>query len=252
MQNLFYPDLKVQIGKYVFQKGISLKLCSDKKLPYDWGNLRFTEEFQPSIALEEDASVTVCMGYNGILEEVFYGNLTREYNSYERADEILFKDRMLLLEKVWITDTYLNCTPQDIIEDGLRKAGITQYSLDRMAFPTKSVVSIRQKNMVDVLKQINSLWGIQYHGTFIKGIFYWGVKPEQKEIYEFEYADNILTLNREGGLWELVTVAMPFIQHSQIISVIHPKVTGEFEVEKVVSFTNPQGFTRTSIYFDGG
>lgn len=251
MQELFYPDLRVNIGNYSFRKGLSLKICSSKDKPYDWGTLRFTEEFQPKITLDEGAAVTVEMGYNGALQEIFYGSLYKGYNGFERADEIYFKDRMLLLEKTLITDTYLQCTPQDIIEDGLRKAGVTQYQISPTAYPQKTMVSIRRKNMAEVLQQINSLWGISVQGAFIRGVFYWGIKPEQSEVYEFSYANNILTLDREGGRWELTTVAMPFLQHSQTISVIHPKINGEFEVDKITSVTDYRGFTRSILYFGG-
>lgn len=41
----------------------------------------------------------------------------------------------------------------------------------------------------------------------------------------------------------------PFVRHSHKISVKHPKVSGEFEVSKVVSSTSENGFIRTKIYF---
>ena len=69
------------------------------------------------------------------------------------------------------------------------------------------------------------------------------------KVYSFEYGVNILTLDRVGGTWELETVAAPFIRHSHKINVEHPKISGEFEVKKVVTRTNDSGFIRTSIYF---
>jgi phage-related protein len=78
---------------------------------------------------------------------------------------------------------------------------------------------------------------------------YWDEKPEQKKVYTFERGVNILGLNRAGGVWELETVSAPFVKHSHKINVIHPQVSGEFEVSKVVSATNDSGFIRTYIYF---
>ena len=78
---------------------------------------------------------------------------------------------------------------------------------------------------------------------------YWGEKPEQEKTYIFEYGVNIIALTRVGGAWELETVSAPFVRHSHKISVKHPKVSGEFEVAKVVSATNDDGFIRTKIYF---
>ena len=60
---------------------------------------------------------------------------------------------------------------------------------------------------------------------------------------------NIIALTRSGGSWELETVSAPFVRHSHKISVKHPKVSGEFEVSKVVSSTSENGFIRTKIYF---
>ena len=74
-------------------------------------------------------------------------------------------------------------------------------------------------------------------------------KPEQEKTYIFEYGVNIIALTRVGGAWELETVSAPFVRHSHKISVKHPKVSGEFEVAKVVSATNDDGFIRTKIYF---
>lgn len=84
---------------------------------------------------------------------------------------------------------------------------------------------------------------------FSGGVFYWDEKPEQKRIYTFEYGVNILSLKRSGGMWVLETVSAPFVRHSHKIDLIHPQVSGEVEVQKVVSTTNDSGFIRTYIYF---
>ena len=54
-----------------------------------------------------------------------------------------------------------------------------------------------------------------------------------------------------GGSWELETVSAPFVRHSHKISVKHPKVSGEFEVSKVVSSTSENGFIRTVVLESG-
>lgn len=50
-------------------------------------------------------------------------------------------------------------------------------------------------------------------------------------------------------MWELETVSAPFVKHSHKINLIHPQISGEQEVLKVVSTTNDSGFIRTYIYF---
>ena len=76
-----------------------------------------------------------------------------------------------------------------------------------------------------------------------------GRKPEQKKVTVFEYGVNVLTLTRSGGVWELETVSVPWVKHSHKISIEHPKISGEFEVKKVITKTDDSGFIRTSIYF---
>ena len=76
-----------------------------------------------------------------------------------------------------------------------------------------------------------------------------GASRPVKIVYTFEYGVNIIALNRPGRVWELETVSAPFVRHSHKINVIHPKVSGEVEVSKVVSMTNDDGFIRTKIYF---
>ena len=105
--------------------------------------------------------------------------------------------------------------------------------------------------MIQVLKQINAAWGLDIKSSFIKGVFYWGEIPKQTEILEFEYANNIISLNLVNGLWELVTVSIPSLQHSQKIQVTHPRLSGIFETEKIIFMTNDAGFIRTRIYFEG-
>ncbi len=99
------------------------------------------------------------------------------------------------------------------------------------------------------MNTVNAAWGIKVPFFFSGGIFYWDEKPEQKNVYTFEYGINILGLNRIGGMWELETVSVPFVKHSHKIRVIHPQISKEVEVLKVVSTTNDSGFIRTYIYF---
>ena len=248
-QDLFYPEIEVQIGSYVFSQGVSLKIYSDRIAPTDWGKLTFSNPYKEKISLMDLDEVVIRLGYAGKLQEVFLGNLVKGYDGAGCLNEILFKDRMLMLEQTSITDTYLSCTPQEIIREGLKKAGITEYKLSGTVYPKRAMFPVVKKSMIQVLNQINAAWGINVRGNFIKGVFYWGEAPEQKEILEFEYGSNIISLDRNKDMWELTTVSVPSMQHSQKISVVHPKVTGIFETRKIIFQTNEGGFIRTQIYF---
>lgn len=250
-QDLFYPDLQVEIGSYIFTEGISVKIFSDRNKPCDWGKVIFTGEYKPELSLPEQSEIAVKLGYGGILQDVFIGTLVKGYDKCSDMNEVLFKDHMYKLEKTNITACFKDCTPQDIIREGLITAEIDKYHLSDNTYPAKRLFPVHSKNMVQLLKQINTAWGIGNEGFFVKGEFYWGTAPEQEEILEFEYGSNIISLGRGMDMWELVTISIPSMQHSQKIAINHPKITGIFETEKVIFATNEAGFLRTTIYFKG-
>lgn len=248
-QELFYPEISVDLGAYTFSKGVTLEAYSSKDSYYDWAKVRFTQEFQPKVSFAEGDTAAIRLGYDGELEDVFQGYVAKGYNGTTSLNEILLKDDMLKLERTDITETFLNATPQEIISFALSKAGITSSVLSSVAYPAKKIFPVSRKNIVALLKEINSVWGISVKAFFRGGVFYWGTAPKQSLIYEFTYAQNIVSLDRVNGSWELVTVSVPFIHHSDTIRVNHPDVSGEFTVSKVVFSTDETGFVRTYLYF---
>lgn len=249
-EELFYQDQEISIGSYQFNRGISLEIHSAKDTTYDWAKIKFTKEFQENIVLQKEDVAIIKMGYNGVLEEIFAGFLSKPYNAASGMDEILIKDTMLLLNRTEITNTYIETTPQEMIEYGLKKAGIAKYQLSDILYPIKSKVPICKMGFLEVLKKINQLWGIHNKGYFIGSTFYWGLEQKQNRVYEFEYGNNIISLTREYSLWMLTTVSFPYIRHGMKISVNHPKVTGVFEIIKMTFKTNEAGFVRTELYFE--
>lgn len=156
---------------------------------------------------------------------------------------------MLLLEETQINNTFLDTTPQEMISYFLAQAGLSKMKLSATGYPERKRLPIRQMNVIEAINAVHAAWNIKQPFFFSGGVFYWGEKPEQEKTYIFEYGVNIIALTRVGGAWELETVSAPFVRHSHKISVKHPKVSGEFEVAKVVSATNDDGFIRTKIYF---
>lgn len=124
-----------------------------------------------------------------------------------------------------------------------------KMKLSSKTYPTRKMLPIRRQTAVQAINAVNAAWGLRVPFFFSGGVFYWDEKPEQKKVYTFERGVNILNLRRAGGVWELETVSAPFIKHSHKINLIHPQVSGEVEVSKVVSKTNDSGFIRTYIYF---
>lgn len=246
---LFYPEIYVSVGKYNFFQGVEIEIFSSKTSYFDWAKVRFTEQYQDKISVGKKEKSTIELGYDGNLESVFEGYVSKPYNSGGYANEILLKDEMILLEETYITNTFIDATPQEIISFCLAKAGVSNFKLSNKMYMQKKSVPINKKRVIDVINHIHSVWKISEKFFFSNGVFYWGEKPKQSKIYAFEYGVNIISLTRSGGAWELETVSAPFIKHSHKINVNHPQISGEFEVEKVTFVTNETGFIRTLIYF---
>ena len=245
---LFYPDINVRIGAYSFSEGVEIGVTSSKDSYFDWAKVRFVRQFKDKITIAAREKAIIQLGYNGMFDEVFEGYVTKPYNG-DGLNEILLKDDMVLLDDTVITNTFLDATPQEIAAYCLTKSGVSEYRLLSDRLPAKPRFSIAQKNAISVMNGLNTAWGLAERFFFQGGVFYWGVKPEQSKIYTFEYGNNIIALNKSGGLWELETVSAPFIRHSQLIGVSHPQISGRFEVRKVAFATNEAGFIRTHIYF---
>ena len=250
MENeLFYPDISVNIGDYSFSKGIEIEVYSSKESYFDWAKVRFTKPFSSKVSFKKKDLSVIKLGYEWLLEEVFSGYVMNPISDGEFKNEVTLKDDMLLLEETFITNTFIDASPQEIIEFCLRKAGIEKFNISRKAYQRKKIVAISQKNVIQVVEYVHSIWSIQESMYFSNGVFYWGEKPRQEKIYEFEYGVNIIHLAKSNGLWELETVSAPFVKHSNKIILNHPDIEGEFEVKKVVFSTNEIGFIRTFIYF---
>lgn len=247
---LFYPGIGVQIGAYSIKKGIEIETCSDAESYFDWAKIRFTDPYQTQIGIAKGDEMSIYLGYSGIMEEVFTGYVSSPYNRAQGKNEILAKDEMQRLEGVTISETFLDVTPQEIVRYLLEVAGISNFQISQEVYQPKKVVPAAQKNGIQVLEEIRRLWQIQKRFYFSGGVFYWCTNPEQKQTYLFEYGSNIIRLERSMGSWELETVSMPFIHHSQTIKVIHPAYTGSALVKKVLFKTNDAGFIRTYITFD--
>lgn len=247
---LFYPGIGVQIGAYSIKKGIEIETCSDAESYFDWAKIRFTDPYQTQIGIAKGDEMSIYLGYSGIMEEVFTGYVSSPYNRAQGKNEILAKDEMQCLEEVTISETFLDVTPQEIVRYLLAVAGITNFQISQEVYQPKKVVPVAQKNGIQVLEEIRRLWQIRKRFYFSGGVFYWCTDPEQKQTYLFEYGSNIIRLERSTGCWELETVSMPFIHHSQTIKVIHPAYTGSALVKKVLFKTNDAGFIRTYITFD--
>lgn len=245
---LFYPEIRADIGNYSLKKGVEIEISSNKASYFDWARVKFTEQFQNKVSFAKNDTANIYLGYSGSYNLVFKGYVQKGYGQ-NSTDEIILKDDMLKLEETFITNTFLDSTPQEIIKYSLGKAGIQKMNITNKTYQSKAVTAVNKKSVINVINQVKTNWNMQEKFYFLDGTFYFGEKPEQSNIYNFQYGNNIITLEKTGGVWNLETVSVPFVKHSQKISVTHPKISGTFEVDKMIFKTKENGFIRTNIYF---
>jgi len=248
-QSLFYPEVNITIGSYNLQRGVEIEVYSSADSYFDWAKVRLTEQFQDKLTIDRKAATGIDLGYDGDFTSVFQGYVVSPFNEGNNQNEILLKDGMIFLEETFITNTFVNVTPQEILSFCLGKAGLSEMQISTKVYPKKAFVPIFRKNVIAVIEAIHSIWRIKEPFFFASDVFHWGVPIEQSMIYTFEYGESIISLHRTDGVWELETVSAPFIRHSHRIRINHPQITGEFDVKKVVFITSGTGFIRTQIYF---
>ena len=167
-KELFYPEISVSVGCYALQRAIEIEVYSDRDSYFDWAKIRFTPDFQEQLEVGEKEPGAVMLGYNGSLAPVFSGYVSKTYSGGGYMDEIVLKDKMLLLEETYITNTFLDVTPQDILKYCLAQAGVSEMRLSGIIYQPRAVVPIYQKNVIAIIKEIGTLWGIR-HRFFVSG-----------------------------------------------------------------------------------
>lgn len=248
-KKLISPDFKINTELYEITSGIEVECFSSKEARSDWCKVELTSQLQNIITYKDMEPATVELGYDDDFDMLLSGYCRKNDNNRK---EIMIRDAMLLIEKASIKGTFMDCTPQDVIKYVLARAGITQYRLNDNDYGKKDALLISKQNGINTISQVNSTWGIDNNFFFQNGIFYWGYKPEQKDIYVLEENENILSLNKYGELYEVKTLGVPWIHHSQMIEVQHSKYSGMVEVEKTIIKSDESGYTNMSIYFKGG
>lgn len=246
-RNLISPEFKVEIGAYVLEDGIEVEYISSKEAHADWCRIHFTEELIGHLSIHTGDEVTVELGYEDDYDRLLVGSVGPLPK--EEWKEFIVKDDFRLLETISIKATFVKCTPQDIVKYLLTAAGIGKFELSEAAYGDRDIFVAESMSASEVLKTINTFWGISIDYYFWEGIFYWGCKPKQDYVYVLEEGNNILNLEPYGTMWCADTIGIPWIHHSQIIEVEHTLYSGQGEVQKVVLNRDEKGFVRQNIYF---
>lgn len=247
MYDFFYPEYKVKIGSYATSEGIQLEAYLDKNISFDWVHINLTQKLFAELSTKKDDEFSLSIGYEGVFEEVFTGYVTDVQDN-----AIIIKNEMLKLARVKITNSFLSSVPQEIITFILEQAGILEYELSKEAYPIKKLLSLSKVSGTEALKQVDKAFNISpSHHIFKCKKFEWNVEANQKKVYSFIYAENIIALELiETKVWELTTIAVPFIKVLDQINIDHPKISGNFTISRIKIIIDESGFIRTKLTFE--
>lgn len=249
-KKLISPEFRISTSRYEITSGMEVEVFSSRSAKADWGKVDLTSQYQGLVAYEDMEEARIELGYDDDFDTLLYGYCRKTGNDYWK--EIMIRDAMIKLERTIVKNTFIDCRPQDIIQWILSQAGITDYKLSDEDFGKHNMVLLGEQNGISAISQVNTVWGIEKDFFFQNKVFYWGCKPKQKYVYVLDERENILSLNKVGELYEIETLGVPWIHHSQEIEVIHSKYSGVVTVEKTIIRSNSDGYTRMLIYFKGG
>lgn len=249
-KKLISPEFRISTEKYEITSGMEVECFSSRESRSDWCRVELTSQLQSLVTYEDMEPGTVELGYEDDYDTLLSGYCRRAEGDYWK--EILIRDAMIKVERTEVKGTFTFCTPQDIIRYVLTQAGIADYKLDSAEYGKKDAFIVNRQNGIKTIAQVNSTWGIDNDFFFRDGVFYWGCKPEQENIYVLEESENILSLKKYGDLYEIETLGVPWIHHSQEVEVLHSKYSGVVKVEKTIVKSDANGYTRMYIYFKGG
>ncbi len=248
-KKLISPEFRIGTAKFEITSGMDVEVFSSREAKADWCKVELTQEYKDIISYDDMERATVELGYDNDYDTLLSGFCRKTSNDYWK--EIMIKDAMIKVERVVIKQTFVDCTPQDIIKYILLQAGITDYQLSDMDYGKRNIFVLGGDNGVKAITQINNVWGLQNDFFFQDNVFYWGCKPKQKNIYVLEEDVNILSFEKIGEMFEIETLGVPWIHHSQEVEVEHSKFTGTVLVEKTIVKTDEKGLTQMFIYFKG-
>lgn len=249
-KKLISPEFRINTEKYEITSGMEVEVFSSRSARSDWCKVELTTQYDGLVTYEDMEEATIELGYEDDYDVLISGYCRKTGN--DTWKDIMIRDAMIKLERITVKQTFINCTPQDIIRYILTQAGITDYLLSDKEYGKKDTFIVSEQDGIKTIAQVNSIWGIDNDFFFQNKVFYWGCKPDQKDIYVLEESENILSLKKLGELYEIETLGVPWIHHSQEVEVSHSKYSGLVTVEKTIVRSDSNGYTRMYIYFKGG
>lgn len=246
VRKLIAPQFRVQIGTCTFTNGICTECYSSLKERCSWATVEYSSGYSGLLGFREMDPAKIELGYDGDYDILLTGYVVsgKALGPFKILDDTIF------LLRTYVTETFVSCRPQDIIRYGLEKAGITNYRLADTAYPKKNVVSISRKNIVEMIQEVERVWGIQATFYFKNGCFYWGTGETQKLVYVLEEGKNILSCIRFNREFEIKTIGVPWIHQGERIKVKHRRFNGEVTVTAVRIKADEEGSVRMFLTFN--
>ena len=170
--------------------------------------------------------------------------------SMDGTENILVKDDMTRLKDTFIQETFLNCSPDEVLRYIFVQCGITEYQLPQKKYERKTVFSVPRMTALQAMEEIKHYWNLEVFYGFIDGIFYWDCEPEQDEIYELD-SSNILDLEQSGKIWTAEVVPVPWIRIGQLILVTDSAFYGVARIKTCVIKTKTGEKIDMYIQFTG-
>ncbi|MBW5445872.1 hypothetical protein GE107_07335 [Cohnella sp. CFH 77786] len=235
---------QIRIGNVVVSSGLkALDVWRSRKDPAGYASFLFKDEVE--IDTPQGAIVEIDIGYDEKnVARVFTGEVSRPDQEW-----IVAKDSMTKLLQTKVMQTFLQATPQDMIRFGLKLAGIEAFSIASQVFGPKDQV-VANLNVHDMIRQrINPYWSIDFAPYFdTRDVFVWQPLEKPDQMFLFQYGENILELIADGAIGMFRTVFVPGLDHSQYITISHPRANGIALVETVHHFIQDEKL-RSEIYY---
>lgn len=246
---LLYPEWRILLGCNVLRNGLQLELMSSKEARADWCQISLDMSLREKLEINDGDIAIIELGYGDDFDCVLTGKVSRP--NPKDWPELMIKDDMSKLENIIVKGTFMDCTPQDILKYIMVLSDIETCRFSQQEYGKKNKLTISARNGVEAIKAINASWGIDNNFFIRNSIFYWGIRPEQNYIYTLDNG-NVLDISKLGDCWEVATLGVPWIHHSDLICLNHVKVSGVFEVEKVSIKNDREGCIRQYLYFKEG
>lgn len=249
-KKLISPDFRICTEKYEITSGMEVECFSSREARSDWCRIELTSQLKGIVTYEDMEEAVVELGYGDDYDVLLSGYCRKSENDYWK--EILVRDAMIKIERVTVKGTFIDCTPQDIIKYILLQAGIKEYKLSEEDYGKRETFFVNSLDGVKAIAQVNTAWGIKNDFFFQNKVFYWGCRPLQEMVYLLEENENILSLKKYGDLYEIETLGVPWLHHSQEVELSHSKYSGTVKIEKTIVKSDANGYTRMYLYFKGG